>query len=61
VFRVSWIALTVLIAGCATITRGTMQSVSVNTPNVTGVSAAREARSRRFRGRDAEDCVPARR
>jgi hypothetical protein len=35
-FRFGWIALIVCIAGCATITRGTMQSVSVNTPNVVG-------------------------
>ena len=35
-FRFGWIALCVCMAGCATITRGTMQSVSVNTPNVTG-------------------------
>jgi hypothetical protein len=36
VLRVWWIALSVLLAGCATITRGTMQSVSINTPNVVG-------------------------
>jgi hypothetical protein len=36
VYRVGLIALCVWMAGCATITRGTMQSVSVNTPNVSG-------------------------
>ena len=35
-FRVGLIALCVGMAGCATITRGTMQSVSINTPSVVG-------------------------
>jgi hypothetical protein len=36
VYSVGCIVVAALLAGCATITRGTMQSVSVNTPNVTG-------------------------
>ena len=37
-FRVGWLVLFVCVAGCATITKGTTQSIAVNTPGVAGAT-----------------------